>query len=407
MNKRIIAAALTVAMACGAAPALALVEDTDVQTMDFRFSNPGARANALGGAFIGVADDATAAYTNPAGLTILTESEVSFEFRYANNTNRVYDSATTYTDYDDETVGASFMSAVFPRDNTTIALYRQQFLDTDLSFSYGGAKNKVDLNGSILGVAMGIKANDMLSLGLSVGYATLDYFFEARKGDINDPLSTGGQGFIHQVNGEDSSEYYAASMLISPVESLSLGLVYRYGPEFDTRMNLTEATNTNIAGVDITTYKLYNLNNHMKVPDVYGVGLSWRPVPSLTIAADYNRIKYSQLARELVVLPAHAGATPDQFQIDDADEYHAGAEYVLDLGGFPLALRAGYYFRPDHRFYYTGNDPAIRNMYHPGEDEDIFSGGFGMVLGEKVQLDAAAQIGDFTEEYTVSMVYRY
>ncbi len=405
--KKLIAAAMAAALLAPAGPALALVEDTDVQTMDFRFNNPGARANAMGGAFIGVADDATAAYTNPAGLTILTRPEMSAEFKYANNTNRVYDTATDYTDYNDETTGASFLSAVFPRENATVAIYRQQFISTDLSFRFGGASNKVDLNGSIYGIGMGIKASDMASLGFSVGFATLDYFFEARKGDINAPLSTGGQGFIHQVNGEDSSEYYSASLLLSPVESFSLGMVFRYGPEFDTRMNLTEASNINIATTDITTYQLYNLDNRMKVPDVYGVGISWRPLSSLTIAADYNKIKYSQLSRDLVVLPAHASASPDQFRIDDADEYHAGLEYVLDLGGFPLALRAGYYFRPDHRFYYTGNDPAIRNMYHPGEDEDIYSGGFGMVLGEKVQLDAAAMTGDFTEEYTVSMVYRY
>ena len=87
-------------------PARALVEDTDVQTMDFRFNNPGARANALGGAFIGVADDATAAYTNPAGLTVLTQPEMSLEFKYTNNTNRVYEknmSSNSFntTDYDD------------------------------------------------------------------------------------------------------------------------------------------------------------------------------------------------------------------------------------------------------------------------------------------------------------------
>jgi long-subunit fatty acid transport protein len=366
----------------------------------------------MGGAFIGVADDATAAYTNPAGLTILTRPEMSLEFKYTNNTNRVYDSkgGDTYTDYDDETTGASFLSAVFPRENATIAIYRQQFINTDLDFRFAQAGNKVDLNGNIYGIGMGIKASDMASVGFSVGFAQLDYFFEARKGDVNNP-DPGERPFIHQVDGEDSSEYYSASLLLSPVESLSLGMVYRYGPEFDTRMNLTETTGTisnpNSPPATLPLFNLYNLPNHMKVPDVYGVGLSWRPLASLTIAADYNRIKYSQLADGLVVLPIHSGATTDDFHIDDADEYHAGLEYVLDLGGFPLALRAGYYFRPDHRFYYTGNNPDTRNMYHPGEDEDIYSGGFGMVLGEKVQLDAAAMIGDFTEEYTMSMVYRY
>jgi len=302
------------------------------------------------------------------------------------------------------------LSAVFPRGNSTIAIYRQQFINSESNFTFGGADNKVDLNGSIYGLGMGIKASDMASLGFSVGFAQLDYFFEARKTAATD-------SFIHQVDGSDTSEYYAASLLLSPIESLSLGMVYRYGPEFDTRMDLISVTNRIIpvtgpgipSGTTVTvpTTEVQNMNNHMKVPDVYGVGISFRPIASLTIAADYNRIKYSQLADQLIVLPAHAGDSQDDFQIDDADEYHAGAEYVLDLGGFPLALRAGYYFRPDHRFYYTGNNSGTHDMYHEGEDENIYAGGLGMVLGEKVQLDAAAMIGDFTKEYTVSMVYRY
>jgi hypothetical protein len=43
----------------------------------FDFLNPGARSLALGGAFTGLADDATVAFTNPAGLVQLSRPEVS------------------------------------------------------------------------------------------------------------------------------------------------------------------------------------------------------------------------------------------------------------------------------------------------------------------------------------------
>jgi hypothetical protein len=48
----------------------------------FDFLNPGARSLALGGAFTGLADEATAAFTNPAGLVQLSRPEVSLEGRY-------------------------------------------------------------------------------------------------------------------------------------------------------------------------------------------------------------------------------------------------------------------------------------------------------------------------------------
>lgn len=52
-------------------------------SVDFRqflgAPTPGARANAMGRAFVGVADDATAAVTNPAGLILLTRPQIYVE----------------------------------------------------------------------------------------------------------------------------------------------------------------------------------------------------------------------------------------------------------------------------------------------------------------------------------------
>jgi len=62
------------------------------ESIQFSFSPPGARSLALGGAFLGLADDATAAFTNPAGLVRLTRPEVSAEGR-----NSSY--KTPYTDH--------------------------------------------------------------------------------------------------------------------------------------------------------------------------------------------------------------------------------------------------------------------------------------------------------------------
>src|SRR5262245_26377456 len=60
----------------------AITDEEVFRIFQFSFVNPGARAGALGGAFIGLADDATAAEANPAGLTILTKPEVSVEYRH-------------------------------------------------------------------------------------------------------------------------------------------------------------------------------------------------------------------------------------------------------------------------------------------------------------------------------------
>ena len=70
---------LTVCLAL-ALPAAA--QNTDIESLSglqFNFGNPGARSLGMGGAFLGLADDASAAEANPAGLTILRKPEISLE----------------------------------------------------------------------------------------------------------------------------------------------------------------------------------------------------------------------------------------------------------------------------------------------------------------------------------------
>src|SRR5215475_9229006 len=76
-------------LACMSVPAAAQSDNPALAGIQFDFSLPGARSLALGGAFVGVADDATAAWSNPAGLLVLTRPEVSIEGRHWGFTNSV------------------------------------------------------------------------------------------------------------------------------------------------------------------------------------------------------------------------------------------------------------------------------------------------------------------------------
>ncbi|MBN1948776.1 MAG: hypothetical protein JW784_03460, partial [Candidatus Cloacimonetes bacterium] len=56
------------------------------QNVNFNLTGAGARAAGMGGAFIGVADDATAIVWNPAGLTLLERPEASVVTRFIADT---------------------------------------------------------------------------------------------------------------------------------------------------------------------------------------------------------------------------------------------------------------------------------------------------------------------------------
>jgi len=57
------------------APAAAQVESALLSKITFNLTNPGGKSLAMGGAFTAIADDATAAVANPAGLGLLSSIE--------------------------------------------------------------------------------------------------------------------------------------------------------------------------------------------------------------------------------------------------------------------------------------------------------------------------------------------
>src|SRR5262249_4377712 len=72
--------ALTIAFLC---PRVlrALTDEETFREFRFNFGNPGARALGMGGAFAAIADDATAAQPNPAGLQFVLAPQFLVEYR--------------------------------------------------------------------------------------------------------------------------------------------------------------------------------------------------------------------------------------------------------------------------------------------------------------------------------------
>jgi len=395
--------------------AWAVVVGPDILGVDFRFNNPGARANAMGGAFIGLADDATAAYTNPAGLTILTEPEFSIEYKIGEITTHFEDQVGE-KEFDDTVSGLSFLSYVYPGENATIALFRHQLLNTESNFTWEEdssqfQKNNVNLDAVTLGIGAGFKLTDTFSLGLSIGMAQLDYDVRTREYDSTD-ASYPNEKDKDTVSETDNAEHYTVSLLWNPLEGFNIGLVYRMGPEFEatkTRWQYYDPTPGSPHSGDEVYWQEWEHDHILKVPDVYGLGFSYRFLSNFTATLDINYIEYSDLADDFVEWES-GGATSQNWTVDDEVEVRLGLEYIIDINQTPLALRAGYYYRPDHRLQYKGTDqPELIQLFgDKGDDHDhIFSLGFGAVLTQKFQIDVAAAAGQYIKEGSLSIVYRF
>jgi long-subunit fatty acid transport protein len=395
-----------------------LPTDESMAGLQFNFSAPGARSLGMGGAFLGRADDATAAYANPAGLTNLFSSEVSAEFRQVDYSTEYTSGGTfpnvTRSNASSDTNNLSYLSYVVPKEKWVFAFYRHQFMDFNSRFDTavidgfaGGSQafpttNKINVNIVNYGFSTAFRASDRLSFGLNVSY--FDYglgAFTERK-DLNNDLTQNQQ--FQQGNDDDYGLTLGA--LFRASDRLSIGLVYRTSTEFDT-------TNTfsRIAGDP----ELFTVPYGFEVPDMFGVGFSFQPNDNLTINLDINKVNYSALASpafwSLSQPPTdEIRATVGRLQIDDGTEIHLGAEYVMK--NKPIALRFGAWHDPDHTLTFQGTpaddfiDQFFASRYPGGSDETHISFGFGY-FWENFQLDVAADFSGIQDTISFSGVYRF
>ena len=87
-NTSLSAAALALLAAAVAVPARAQFESSALAKVQVNVTNPGGKSLAMGGAFVALADDATAAFANPAGLVQLTSWQAGASvkgFRFSPN----------------------------------------------------------------------------------------------------------------------------------------------------------------------------------------------------------------------------------------------------------------------------------------------------------------------------------
>jgi hypothetical protein len=146
------------------------------------------------------------------------------------------------------------------------------------------------------------------------------------------------------------------------------------------------------------------------IPDVYGVGISVRPIPVLTINVDGVRVKYTNLVDDFVSSVSELRAIGAPFKANDATELHVGAEYFFSTK-IPVALRAGYWRDPAHSTYWAGplntSEAVGAAMLYPrGEKQNHKSIGAGLAW-PKFQIDAAYDTSPHYKVGSLSAVLRF
>ncbi|MDH3745842.1 MAG: outer membrane protein transport protein [Acidobacteriota bacterium] len=414
--------------------------------LELSLSNPGARSMAFGGAFVALADDATAAYANPAGLVQLGgRPEVSVEARswsYRTGYTRGGRAAGEPTGWGIDTepgvlrgesaadlTGLSFVSFVYPKKRWSLAVFQHQLANYEFGLEtqglFGPRRSDCDVAGTCRGeiqrssvdfeiisrgVALAVRANDQLSLGIGLSHFNPDFHFLGwdylpDEGTVESYFSAAAflperrlQTVEASKAGDDSG--LAAGFLWRFVDRWTLGGVYREGPKLELELAVESGPAHRDLPPGVRQVAPFPLRFHL--PDVLGLGLAYRSRNGRwTAGLEWDRVEYSTMLENLPVQ-----LRDDQDRLDDGDEIHLGGEYAFFVSTSVLAVRFGAWLDPDHQFQTDSDEPFDRALTPPGEDEVHVAAGVGVAF-EKLQIDLGIDLSESIDTASLSAIYSF
>ncbi len=482
---------LALAGLLAAASAKAQVESPLLSKVQLNVVNPGGKSLAMGGAFVSLADDPTAAFANPAGLAQLGSWELGVSgkgFRFEprlDSANFFQSSATADAELDSidtyqpskTTTDLEFLSLVVPVvKDVTLSVYRAVNLRyvLDASDLNGGnyrsffinrppseaisldEQGGLDLRNTVWGVSVGARFGPV-SLGGGITLNKLRY--DLTGGTTGGPhlfiSNAGNAGVVGVANPffqtEVSSEVrsgtktgwiFGARAVLDEAHAVALGGVYRRSPRFDVGYSVHATTESGATlanfscGVDDPNIPGSGASacGTFRVPDDWSLGISGRVVPRLLIAADIQRIRYSQLNDGYVPIfayrygPGNVNRAISAGSSDDGTLPRVGAEFtLLAKAGSEVALRAGWYHEPAHGtkvlLYADANrdripdtnvpvnaapiSQAYQTTFDGGRAENHYSFGLGASFARRFSVDLAFDISKTTKSAVLSAFARF
>ncbi|CAM2010522.1 Outer membrane protein transport protein [Acanthopleuribacter pedis] len=403
----------------GGLPVWAQTNEEVFREFQFDFSLPGARAAALGGAFIGTADDASASYANPAGLAFLAEPAITLEYRLTERDGReaffLNAGNTSFTQEAVDFEQLNFFAANYRFGSWYFGAFQYRYLQDRqnrdfVSSSFTGdtqigeqRRISLDLSGDIRGLGVARRYGDF-KLG-----ATLNWFelvgrtsygregFEQTIGELPETFD-----FNSSIDDTDHAFGWSIGLLHEVRGDFTWGLVYRSNPKLFLQEQVSESRN----GLPFFEDEIAV---PFAVPDVFGGGVQYRVLPTARLMLDWQRIFYSQIiGDDFAIVENVEEERVENYVVDDIDQFHLGFEYLIAANHNVWAVRGGYFRNPRHTIRYRGDDERVAERFSVTGlgDEDHATVGFGWVWNNRFEIDLAADLWSTGREVTLSVIWR-
>jgi long-subunit fatty acid transport protein len=344
----------------------------------------GARAMGMGGGFIAVADDATAASWNPAGLIQLERPELSVVGAYVSRTDDFSSSSNPEINnkakIDDTNI--NYFSASYPFDflnkNMVVSLNYQRLYEFKRKLDYhlditsppplppisSSQDRRYNQDGYIgaLGLAYSAEITPRISVGLTFNIWTdkLGWRNGWKETYSNHTVTTFGAltTIEDTLLTDDYSEFRGVNINLGVLwnvnQYLTIGAVLKtpFTAEFHHKFteNWTQRDENGV--ITNSLYVADSEKNELDMPMSYGIGFAWRFSDQFTIDLDVYRTEWS----EYILTDGQGnefspvdGRPKSESDIEDTTQIRFGGEYLfIDPDrNMVVPIRAGIFYDPE------------------------------------------------------------
>lgn len=336
----------------------------------------GARALGMGGAFIAVADDATAASWNPGGLVQLERPEVSVVGAYFHREEDL-DFGTNPEGNGDQSVSKTrlnYMSAVYPFSlrgiNMVVSANYQNLYDLTREWNFNLRQSSdtlsftedVDYNQdgtlSAWGLAYSVQILPQLSFGVTFNFWEDGIYSNDWDKEV---VQTGsgafsGNSFTFKSRSKDKFSFSGFNMnlgiLWNVVGGLNLGAVLKtpFTADISHKTSFrSEIKFTDFPANDSSSSTSNRLSEDLDLPMSYGIGLAYRFSDSFTASFDVYRTEWDDFefkdSKGNKTSPI-SGLPSSESDVDPTYQVRLGAEYLIIQPQYVLPLRGGIFYDP-------------------------------------------------------------
>jgi len=365
---------------------------TDPISVADGFSLVGLRAAGMGGAHIGLAEDYTALWYNPARLAYIYRAEVSggLNFEHSNVTNtfngKTMETDASWTRFNQlglilpipTSQGGLSFAMGFQRTNTFNKL--MDFQNPD------GVFGTEDINGGLsrFSIGGGMQISEIAALGATfdIPFGTENYTFYYNN------VPDEGDGRI--TRNDWTTNYTGVTgrfgVAIVPNKIVHLGLNIDLPTRYEARQEVIERTEYLTDGYSDSLWTDdYNVEPYsLSTPFKFGAGMALR-FPYVIGSADVQYSDYTQTEYREVWLRDQNSLIKNSYT--DVLSYRFGIEGIIPKAG--MKLRAGYSHEPLH---YTA--------YSIEKDRNYYTGGIGFLISKTLSLDIAVVMSNYETLYS-------